>query len=83
MFNHMEYDSDTIGDEYQRDLEKGEKIELPANYYPDDDPSKKPINTWRGNGHLLFGNWLNYVYQSSPYDLEMIGKDRGSRKPKF
>ncbi|MDG2205569.1 MAG: homoserine O-succinyltransferase [Alphaproteobacteria bacterium] len=76
MFNHMEYDSTTIGDEYQRDVAKGDDVQLPANYYPDDDPSKVPINTWRGNGHLLFGNWLNYVYQSTHYDLEEIGTDR-------
>ncbi|MDG2204693.1 MAG: homoserine O-succinyltransferase, partial [Alphaproteobacteria bacterium] len=76
MFNHMEYDSTTIGDEYQRDVAKGDDIQLPANYYPDDDPSKVPINTWRGNGHLLFGNWLNYVYQTTHYDLEEIGTDR-------
>jgi len=76
MFNHMEYDSTTIGDEYQRDVAKGADVQLPANYYPDDDPSKVPINTWRGNGHLLFGNWLNYVYQTTHYDLEEIGTDR-------
>ena len=72
----MEYDSTTIDDEYQRDVAKGDDIQLPANYYPDDDPSKMPINTWRGNGHLLFGNWLNYVYQTTPYDLKKIGTGR-------
>jgi len=77
MFNHMEYDSHTIGDEYQRDVAKGETIGVPANYYPDDDPAKPPVNTWRGNGHLLFGNWLNYVYQTTHFDLNMIGTDRG------
>ena len=76
MFNHMEYDSTTIGDEYQRDVAKGGDIRLPANYYPDDDSTKTPVNTWRGNGHLLFGNWLNYVYQTTPYDLKKIGTDR-------
>ncbi len=78
MFNHLEYDSNTIGDEYTRDLAKGLKTQLPVHYYPDDNPSKSPVNTWRGNGHLLFGNWLNYVYQSTPYDLNMIGQDRDS-----
>ena len=73
MFNHMEYDSNTIGDEYKRDLAKGVEIQLPTNYYPNDNPLKTPINTWRGSGHLLFGNWLNYIYQSTPYDLRMIG----------
>ena len=75
MFNHMEYDADTIGDDYKRDLAKGVKIQLPTNYYPDDDPSRTPINTWRGGGHLLFGNWLNYIYQSTPYDLRRIGTE--------
>ena len=76
MFNHMEYDSTTIGDEYKRDVARGNAIDLPANYYPDDDPEKTPVNTWRGNGHLLFGNWLNYVYQTTHYDLRKIGTDR-------
>ncbi len=76
MFNHMEYDSHTIGDEYQRDVAKGEDIQMPANYYPGDDPASTPVNTWRGNGHLLFGNWLNYVYQTTHFDLNLIGSDR-------
>lgn len=73
MFNHMEYDSHTLNDEYRRDLEKGDAIQLPAHYFPDDDPNNKPVNTWRGNAHLLFGNWLNYIYQSTPYDISLIG----------
>ncbi|NQW00907.1 MAG: homoserine O-succinyltransferase [Rhodospirillales bacterium] len=73
MFNHMEYDSTTIGDEYRRDLEKGEPIPVPHHYYPDDDPSKAPINTWRSSAHLLFGNWLNSLYQTTPFDLKRIG----------
>ena len=76
MFNHMEYDSTTIGDEYARDVEKGSAIQLPAHYFPDDDPSRPPVNTWRGNGHLLFGNWLNYVYQTTDFDLSLIGTNR-------
>lgn len=76
MFNHMEYDSTTLGEEYQRDVAKGEAIQLPAHYYPGDDPAKAPVNTWRGNGHLLFGNWLNYVYQTTHFDLDLIGSDR-------
>jgi len=76
MFNHMEYDSTTLGDEYQRDVTKGETIQVPAHYYPGDDPTRSPVNTWRGNGHLLFGNWLNYVYQTTQFDMTLIGSDR-------
>ena len=78
MFNHMEYDSTTIGDEYQRDLAKDEKIDVPHAYYPDDDPTQAPINTWRSSAHLLFGNWLNSLYQTIPFDLEIIG-DPGTK----
>ena len=76
MFNHMEYDSTTLDDEYQRDAAKGSATQLPVGYYPDDDPTRPPVNTWRGNGHLLFGNWLNFVYQTTHYDLAKIGTDR-------
>lgn len=75
MFNHLEYDSNTLNDEYRRDLDKGDDIQLPAHYFPADNPDQTPINTWRGNAHLLFGNWLNYIYQSTPYDLSLIGAD--------
>lgn len=75
MFNHMEYDSHTLNDEYQRDLQKGDEIQVPAHYFPGDDPGQTPVNTWRGNAHLLFGNWLNYIYQRTPYDLDLIGAD--------
>jgi len=73
MFNHLEYDSQTLNDEYQRDVEKGDDIQLPAHYFPDNNPENTPVNTWRGNAHLLFGNWLNYIYQSTPYDLKLVG----------
>lgn len=73
MFNHMEYDSTTIGDEYQRDLQKGDPINVPHAYYPDDDDTKAPVNTWRSSAHLLFGNWLNSLYQTTPFDLNRIG----------
>lgn len=74
MFNHLEYDSDTIDQEYKRDLERGDKIQLPKNYYPGDNPGNPPVNVWRGNAHLLFGNWINDIYQSTPYDLDEIGR---------
>ena len=67
---HSEYDNNTLAKEYFRDLEKGLKIEIPYNYFPDDDIKKTPKNIWRDTGCLLFQNWLNYfVYQKTPYDL--------------
>lgn len=69
-FGHSEYDRDTLAREYFRDKNKGLDIEVPYNYFPDDDPEKTPVVTWRGVGSLLFSNWLNYfVYQQTPYDL--------------
>lgn len=70
---HLEYDYDTLSKEYFRDVNKGLDIQVPYNYFPGDDPTKKPLNTWRGHAHLLFANWLNYcVYQLTPYDLNEI-----------
>ena len=66
---HLEYDTFTLDREYRRDVDKGLPIEVPKNYYPDDDPSKTPIVRWRAHANLFFGNWLNYVYQETPYDL--------------
>jgi homoserine O-succinyltransferase len=66
---HLEYDPLTLDREYRRDLAKGLNIGLPKNYYPDDDPSKTPVVRWRAHGHLFFDNWLNYVYQETPFDL--------------
>lgn len=73
IFNHFEYDSDTLKQEYDRDVASGTPIEVPINYYPDDDPSKPPKNRWRSHAHLLYGNWINEIYQSTPYDLNEIG----------
>ncbi|MCR5278673.1 MAG: homoserine O-succinyltransferase [Lachnospiraceae bacterium] len=73
---HAEYDADTLSNEYFRDLNKGLNPKVPVNYFPDDDPSKKPIVNWRSTGQLLYTNWLNYyVYQATPYDVESIGRD--------
>ncbi len=70
---HSEYDSDTLKNEYLRDLSQGKPIKVPVNYFPDDDPTKAPLVTWRGHAHLLFSNWLNYfVYQSTPYDIKEV-----------
>lgn len=73
IFNHLEYDRDTLKDEYDRDVEAGIAINVPCNYYPQDDPSKVPLNRWRSHAHLLYGNWINEIYQSTPYDLNDIG----------
>lgn len=70
---HPEYDSDTLAKEYYRDLDKGMNPKVPVNYFPDDDPNKKPVVNWRSTGQLFFSNWLNYyVYQSTPYDLRKL-----------
>lgn len=70
---HSEYDPLTLKYEYERDLERGLPIQLPVNYYPDDDPTKPPIVRWRSSAYLLFANWLNYyVYQETPYDLSQL-----------
>lgn len=74
MFNHVEYDTGTLGAEYWRDREAGKPIRLPCNYFPGDDPKAEPSNRWRAHAHLLFANWLNQVYQTTPYKLEDIGK---------
>ena len=73
IFNHFEYDNETLKQEYDRDVAAGTPINVPANYYPDDDPSRPPLNRWRSHGHLLYGNWINEIYQSTPYDLAEIG----------
>ncbi|MDR0315920.1 MAG: homoserine O-succinyltransferase [Treponema sp.] len=69
---HLEYDPLTIDREYRRDLAKGLPIEVPRNYYPDNDPSKAPVVRWRAHAHLFFNNWLNYVYQETPFDLDKL-----------
>ena len=70
---HFEYGRDTLADEYWRDFHAGLPIKLPLNYFPDDDPEKKPLLEWRAHSYLLYSNWLNYyVYQLTPYDLNEI-----------
>jgi len=68
---HLEYDATTLAEEYERDLAKGLDIQMPENYFPNDDVDKTPLNTWRSHTHLLFSNWLNYyVYQETPYQWD-------------
>ena len=79
VMGHPEYDRLTLDKEYKRDREKGLPIELPCNYYPDDDPGKRPMLQWRSHGNIMYANWLNYyVYQQTPYEFvntaEIIGK---------
>lgn len=76
VFNHFEYDTGTLADEYGRDVSAGREIRTPVHYYPDEDPAKPPVNTWRCHGHLLFGNWINAMYQETPFDISRIGEDR-------
>ena len=70
---HPEYDADTLNREYQRDLAAGKPIDLPKNYFPQDDPTQTPPATWRSSANLLYSNWLNYfVYQTTPFHLEQL-----------
>jgi homoserine O-succinyltransferase len=73
LINHLEYDSDTLKQEYDRDIANGTPINVPLNYYPDDNPAMPPLNRWRSHAHLLYGNWINEIYQSTPYDITQIG----------
>ncbi|MEM9733597.1 MAG: homoserine O-succinyltransferase [Pseudomonadota bacterium] len=68
IFNHVEYDSGSLKEEYDRDIANGTPINIPHNYYPADDPSLPPQNRWRSHAHLLFGNWINQMYQTTPFD---------------
>ena len=73
VFNHFEYDSDTLKQEYDRDVSNGTPINIPRNYYPDDNPLRPPVNRWRSHAHLLYGNWINEIYQTTEFDLSRIG----------
>ena len=73
---HSEYDPETLQNEYLRDKSQGLPIDVPENYYPNDDDTQPPLVRWRGHGNLLFSNWLNYfVYQTTPYDIKTIGDE--------
>lgn len=81
VIGHPEYDKYTLDTEYRRDVAQGKEINVPLNYYPDDDPDKEPIFRWRAHGHLLYTNWLNYyVYQNTPYDLAELQALKDFRK---
>ena len=73
---HMEYNPDTLDAEYKRDLGKRDDVELPKNYYTDNDPEKGPLVTWRAHANLFYHNWINYyIYQRTPYDINKISFD--------
>lgn len=73
IFNHFEYDTDTLHEELMRDKAAGKPILLPVNYYPQDNPDLRPVNRWKSHAHLLYGNWINEIYQTTHYDLSKIG----------
>lgn len=73
MFNHIEYDSSSLGEEYFRDRNANVPVTMPRNYFPHDDPERQPENRWRSHAHLLFGNWINELYQTTPFDISQIG----------
>lgn len=73
---HLEYDRETLKDEYFRDKEKGLEICIPENYFPNDDTTLEPAMSWRGSAHIVFANWLNYcVYQNTPFNINDIRND--------
>jgi len=73
MFNHLEYDVGTLGEEFERDVAKDPATPPPAYYF--DPATGQPKNRWRSHGHLLFGNWINQIYQTTPFDLAAIGRE--------
>ena len=81
IFNHFEYDSDTLKQEYDRDISEGTPINVPMNYYPDDDPTRPPQNRWRSHAHLLYGNWLSEIYLTTPFDIAAIGQSSTDLRP--
>ncbi|MCY4260784.1 MAG: homoserine O-succinyltransferase, partial [Rhodobacteraceae bacterium] len=78
IMNHFEYDWDTLKKEYVRDREKEASTPIPRDYFPDDDSSKIPQNRWRCHGHQFYGNWINEIYQATPFDPEAIGQGPGT-----
>jgi len=73
MLNHLEYDNRSLADEYHRDINAGLDIAPPVNLFPNGDTSVEPENRWRSHAHLLFQNWINEIYQTTPYDQAQIG----------
>lgn len=80
MFNHIEYDSGSLADEYFRDRAADVPVSVPRNYFPEDDPRQPPLNRWRSHAHLLFGNWINEIYQTTPFDIHDVGIAKTDRR---
>jgi homoserine O-succinyltransferase len=78
MLNHVEYDTTSLKEEYDRDVARGGAVQVPEHYYPNDDPARMPENRWRSHAHLLFGNWINEIYQTTPFDRNAIGTETPS-----
>ena len=74
MLNHLEYDNRSLADEYERDVKAGLNPAQPVNLFPNGDVSIEPENRWRSHAHLLFQNWINEIYQTTPFEIEKIGK---------
>jgi homoserine O-succinyltransferase len=74
VLDHLEYDSGSLAEEYFRDVAAAVPIRRPFDYFPNDDPSLPPRNRWRSHGHLLVSNWINEIYQTTPFDSSLIGK---------
>lgn len=72
VLNHLEYDANTLADEYRRDASVGLATKVPANYFPKDNPDSPPVNRWRPFAYLLMANWLNDLYRDTPYDLHSL-----------
>jgi homoserine O-succinyltransferase len=74
ILDHLEYDSNSLADEYFRDVKADVPIKLPHNYFPENDPAQTPRNRWRSHGHLLISNWINEIYQTTPFEIESVGQ---------
>jgi homoserine O-succinyltransferase len=74
MLNHLEYDNRSLADEYERDVKAGLHPAQPVNLFPNGDTAVEPENRWRSHAHLLFQNWINEIYQTTPFDMERIGQ---------
>jgi homoserine O-succinyltransferase len=74
VLDHMEYDATSLGDEYARDVAAKVPIKLPHNYFPGDDPTQAPLNRWRPHGHLFISNWINEIYQTTPFEIDKVGQ---------
>jgi homoserine O-succinyltransferase len=74
VLDHLEYDSGSLADEYVRDIKANVPVKLPFNYFPNDDPARPPRNRWRSHAHLLLSNWINEIYQTTPFDIDLIGQ---------